>query len=185
VTPRVALLRGVNVGGHRRVPMAELRALAEGLGWSGVRSYIQSGNLVFAAAGEREALEDALEAAIAERFGFPVPVLVRSAAEWAEYADGSPFAGEAEAEPNRVMLALSKAPPADDAAARIEARAAASERVARRGDALWIHFPAGAATSRLTPALLERAAGSPVTLRNWRTVAELGTMLRALQRQGA
>jgi len=180
VTPHVALLRGINVGGHRRVPMAELRALAEGLGWSGVRSYIQSGNLVFGAEGERESLEEALEAAIAGRFGFEVPVLVRSAAEWSELAEGSPFVGEARTEPNRVMLALCKAPPGDDAAALIEARAVAGERVVRRSDALWIHFPSGAGTSKITPALLDRAAGSPVTLRNWRTVAELGAMLRAL-----
>src|SRR5690349_10681340 len=96
----VALLRAVNVGG-RKLPMAELRALCEEIGWEDVATYIQSGNVVFATAGQAEAIEQRLEEAIAKRFGLDVPVIVRSAAEWAKLAAGNPFADES---PDRVML---------------------------------------------------------------------------------
>ena len=174
----VALLRAVNVGG-RKLPMADLRALCSGLGWQDVATYIQSGNVVFTANGKPDALEKKLEDAVAERFGFDAPVIVRTAAQWAQYPPGNPFPKAAEDEPNRLMLLLSKAPPAKGAEDMIEARAVAGERVARVGDALWFHYPDGAGTSKLTPSLIDRAIGSPGTARNYRTVATLLELLRA------
>jgi uncharacterized protein (DUF1697 family) len=172
----VALLRAVNVGG-RKLPMAELRALAEALGWSEVATYIQSGNLVFSAGGEAQALERQLEEAIDREFGLDVPVVVRGAAQWKRYAPPPAFAAAAKEEPNRLMLLLSKRPPAAGAEKAIEAKAAAGERVIRAGDALWIHFPEGAGNSKLTPALIDRAVGSPATARNYNTVVKLAEML--------
>src|SRR5688572_22236820 len=81
---KLALLRGVNVGG-RVLPMAALRELCTGLGWREVRTYIQSGNVVFESDDKPAALEAALEAAITERFGFKVQVIVRTPAQWAVY----------------------------------------------------------------------------------------------------
>ena len=172
----VALLRAVNVGG-RKLPMAELRALCVELGGRDVEPYIQSGNLVFSADGKREALEAQLEKAIAERFGMEVPVIVRTAAEWALYPAGNPFPKAAKDEPNRLMLLLSKKPPAAGAAAAIEAKATAGEQVRQAGAALWIHYPGGAGTSKLTPTLIDRAIGSPATARNYNTVLRIGEML--------
>ena len=173
---QVALLRAVNVGG-RKLPMAGLRALAEELGWREVATYIQSGNLVFSAAGKAEALERKLEEAIAKEFGLDVPVIVRSAGQWRAYAKDNPFPDEAKKEPNRLMMLLSKRAPAAGAEDAIAAKAAAGERVRRAGDALWIHYPEGAGTSKLTPALVDRAIGSPATARNHNTVVKLGEML--------
>jgi uncharacterized protein (DUF1697 family) len=172
----VALLRAVNVGG-RKLPMAELRALCARLGWADVATYIQSGNVVFTAAGLPDAIEKQLEEAIAKQFGFDVPVILRTAAQWAHYPPGNPFPEAAKEEPNRLMLLLSKRPPAKGAEDVIQARAVAGERVRRAGDALWIHFPDGAGTSKLTPALIDRAIGSPATSRNHRTVMTLMEML--------
>ena len=174
----VALLRAVNVGGCK-LPMAELREVCAELGWEKVETYIQSGNVVFEAAGKAEALEAALEKAVAKRFGFERPVIVRSAAQWADYAKGSPFPEAERDEPNRLMLGLSKNPPKAEAPAMLEAKAAAGERVKRERDALWVHYPGGAGTTKLTPALFDKAAGSPVTQRNWRTVLKLQEMLEA------
>jgi uncharacterized protein (DUF1697 family) len=171
----VALLRAVNVGG-RKLPMAELRELAAELGWGGVQTYIQSGNLVFEADGERATLERRLEEAIAARFKLEVPTMVRSAAEWPVYA-ATPFPEAAEKEPNRLMLMLSKLPPMPDAAERLQERARDGERVAAAGDAVWIHYPSGAGTSRLSPSLIDRLIGSPATARNYRTVLRLREML--------
>ena len=174
----VALLRAVNVGGCK-LPMAQLRQVCADLGWDKVETYIQSGNVVFEAADKPAALEAALEKAVAKRFGFERPVIVRSAGQWAAYAKGSPFPEAERDEPNRLMLGLSKNPPKVDTPKLLEAKAVAGERVKLRGDALWVHYPAGAGTSKLTPALFDKAVGSPVTQRNWRTVLKINEMLTA------
>ena len=172
----VALLRAVNVGG-RKLAMAQLRALCERIGWEDVATYIQSGNVVFTAAGGSAALEAKLEQEIAKEFGLEVPVVVRTAPAWRRYPGCNPFADQAEKEPNRLMLVLSKRAPAAGAEQAIQAKAAAGEQVRRAGDALWIHFPEGAGTSKLTPSLIDRAIGSPATARNYRTVVKLAEML--------
>lgn len=172
----VALLRGINVGGHNKLPMAELRALCAELGWADTRSYIQSGNLVFTAQGTAAELEAVLEQAIEDRFSLTVPAIVRAASAWPPYIDQNPFPHASEQTPNLVMLALSRNPPAADTESRLRERASESERISRTGDALWIHYGDGSGRSKLTPALLDRAAGSPVTTRNWRTVLKLGEM---------
>lgn len=176
---QVALLRGINVGGSHKVPMAELRELAAALGWRDVQTYIQSGNLLARAAGAPATLEARLEAAIERRFGFAVPVVVRSREAWAAYVAGNPLVEASRAEPKLVHLALAKRPPASGAVEGLRARAADGERIEGVGDALWIHYPQGAGRSKLTPALFDRLAGSPVTARNWNTVLELAARLGA------
>jgi len=172
------LLRAVNVGG-RKLPMARLREICGGLGWKRVGTYIQSGNVVFEAPGQDGPLEQALEAAIHAEFGLDVPVVVRSAAEWAELAAANPFAQAAREAPNRVQLIVSKRPLAADAADKLMARAQAGERVEAAGGGLWFHFPDGVARSKLTPSLIHKACGSPATGRNYRTVLKLREMLES------
>ncbi|HEX6988219.1 MAG TPA: DUF1697 domain-containing protein [Bacillota bacterium] len=172
----VALLRGINVGGRNMVPMGELRALCAHLGWASVQTYIQSGNVVFEVGGEPAGLEAALEEALAERFGQAVPVIVRPAARWQAYVEGNPFGRESAEQPNQVMLGVCKTPPLAGAVAALRERAAPGERVEQVDDALWIYFAGGVARSRLTSDLLDRVAGSPVTIRNWRTVLKLRDM---------
>jgi uncharacterized protein (DUF1697 family) len=159
--------------------MAELRALCAELGWQDVATYIQSGNVVFTAPGKPAALEKILEDAVARRFGFESPVIVRTIAQWAEYPAANPFPQAARDEPNRLLLLLSKSSPTKGAEDVIQARAVAGERVKRVGDALWFHYPEGVGTSKLTPSLIDRAIGSPGTARNYRTVVTLLEMLRA------
>jgi uncharacterized protein (DUF1697 family) len=171
----IALLRAVNVGG-RKLPMAELRALCAELGWEDVETYIQSGNVVFAAPGKAEEIENRLEGAIKEKFGMEVPVMVRTASQWAGYVAANPFPDAARDEPNRLQLLVSKRAPDKDAADMLMARAQAGEAVKAAGGALWFHFPEGVGTSKLTPAAIDKAAGSPSTGRNWRTVLKLREM---------
>jgi uncharacterized protein (DUF1697 family) len=173
----VALLRGINVGGRNRVRMAELRALCVDLGWGGVRSYIQSGNLAMEAREPTPGVEAGLEEAITARFGITVPVIARGADAWHGYTEANPFPRAAATTPNLVMLALSKRPPADNALAGLRGRADAGERIERVGDAIWIDYGEGAARSRVAPAQLDRWVGSPVTTRNWRTVLAIREML--------
>jgi uncharacterized protein (DUF1697 family) len=172
----VALLRGINVGGHRKVPMARLKAVAGQLGLGAPRTYVASGNLVFSADTGAGDLEARLEKAIEREFGFAVDVIVRSAAEWTALAEGNPFPEESEASPNLVMMTIGKRPATDADVAALRPRAAANERVERHGEALWIWFGDGAGRSKL-------GAGSPGrdiwTARNWRTVATLRDMVDA------
>ena len=174
----VALLRGINVGGRGKVPMAELREACAGLGWGDVATYIQSGNVVFDSAKQAKALEAELEALLSERFGVDTAAIVRSAGQWPAYVKDNPFPEVAEAEPNRLMLCLSKAKPKPESAEALQARAKDGERVRLVGDALWVHYPGGSGTSKLSPSLFDRLVGSPVTARNWRTVLKLQEMLR-------
>jgi uncharacterized protein (DUF1697 family) len=159
------------------IPMPELRALAAGLGWDDVRSYVQSGNLVFAASGRAAALEQALETAVRARFSLDIPVIVRSAAQWSRYIASVPFAAADGLEPKSIILALSQRRPARTAAALLRERATLGERVEQVGDAIWIHYAGGFASSKLTPGMFDRVIGSPVTTRNWRTVLTLGTLV--------
>ena len=159
------------------MPMAELRALCGEIGWSEVRTYIQSGNVLFRAPGETAELEARLEDGIRERFGLAVPVIVRSGSEWPGLVASNPFDDAARDEPNRLMLCLSKEPPDPDCEQALQERAMDGERVRLVGQALWIHYAAGAGTSKLAPSLINRLVGSPVTARNWRTGVQLQRML--------
>lgn len=174
----VALLRAVNVGG-RKLPMAELRAKCAALGWTNVATYIQSGNIVFDADSTPAEAAAALEALIARDYGYAAPAIVRTAAQWAAYAPACPFPDAARDAPNRLMMMLSKAPPAPDAAALIQARTQHGEHIAAVGDAIWIHYPGGQQDTKLTPAAIDKAVGSVATARNHRTVVTLQEMLKA------
>ncbi|WCT74082.1 DUF1697 domain-containing protein [Sphingomonas naphthae] len=170
----IVLLRGVNVGGNRKVPMAELRAALGEAGAANARTYIASGNILFESDGDTAAAEALVESVIAARFGFPVEAVARSAEQWAGYAAQDPFPN---ASPKLLHLCLAKRPIAAGAVAAIEAKCADGERVARAGEALWIDYGAGVADSKLTPALLDKAAGSMVTARNRNTVLKLAAMI--------
>ena len=174
----IALLRGINVTGRNKIPMADLRTLCSSNGLSDVATYIQSGNIVLSAAGSAEAVELQLENLIEKQFGFRVPAIVRRASQWPAYMKGNPFPEASETKPNLVMLALSKRTPNDDALERIRERAVGGEKLERVGDALWILFDQGVASSKLAPGLFDRFVGSPVTTRNWRTVVKLGEMTK-------
>ena len=174
----VGLLRAVNVGG-RKLPMSGLRELCETLGWKDVATYIQSGNVVFTAAGKAAKVEAALETAIEKEFGFDVPVIVRTGAQWTRLVAANPFTRVAREAPNFLHLVVSKRAPAGDAADKLQARGQAGEKVEAVPGGLWIHFPEGVGQSKLTPSLIDRACGSPATARNYRTVLKLKEMLEA------
>lgn len=173
---KIALLRGINVGGNRIIPMAELRGLTETLGFKNVASYIQSGNLVFETSTASSDAERKLEQGIEKRFGFFVEVMVRDAKEWAKFLK-PPFAQAAKARANLLHLGIAKKPFAPGTEKALQARAK-NEHVKLVGQALWIDYVDGAGRSKLNPAVIDRAAGSTVTLRNWKTVQRLFEMCR-------
>ncbi|MBL8735288.1 MAG: DUF1697 domain-containing protein [Planctomycetes bacterium] len=173
----VALLRGVNVGGRNKLPMAELRAVAERLGWRDVATYVQSGNLVFTATGSCDGLADRLANALAEHGDLQVPVVVLSAKAWRTAATSPPFADAAAERPNLLHLAFARTSPGKPVPGALQPYCTAGERVALHAGALAIDFASGVARAKLTTAVLDRAVGSPVTARNWNSVLAIAKLL--------
>jgi len=162
----VALLRAVNVGGTGKLPMSDLRALCEELGFGAIRTFIASGNVVFTSRKSEAAIKAALEKQLATYAGKPVGVLVRSAAEMAQVLSDNPFP---KAAPNRVMaLFLDGAPPADTLAGL---RGQRDEQIQLGRREIYIHYGQGMGTSKLVI-----PAAKTGTARNMNTVATLAKM---------
>lgn len=180
-TTYAALLRGINVGGSRKVPMADLRTLMEGLGHGGVRSYLQSGQAVFTADhGDEESLAAELTDAMEERFGFAVDVIVRDHAYLKAVADNCPFPA-AELEGKQLHVTYFSAPVDEDRYAEID-RAAHLPEEFRLGDrALYLYVPNGLGRSKLAEYLARPRLNKGViaTSRNWNTVVKLVEMTSA------
>ncbi|MGV9642622.1 DUF1697 domain-containing protein [Streptomyces sp. NPDC003514] len=180
-TTYAALLRGINVGGSRKVPMADLRALLTGLGLDGVRTHLQSGQAVFTAAhGDEDSLAADITAAIEKRFGFPVDVIVRDHAYLKAVADACPFPADT-LEGRQLHVTYFSA--AVDAArfAEIDPAAYLPEEF-RLGDrALYLYAPDGLGRSKLAEALARPrlTKGLIATSRNWNTVVKLVEMTGA------
>jgi uncharacterized protein (DUF1697 family) len=176
----VALLRGINVGSARKVPMAALRELCLERGFVRPETYIQSGNLIVDAETDANGLQILLEQAVKKQFGFSVDVVVRTANAWEKYLFANPFANEADISPKRLHLYLSRDRLFSGAVKILEQRAQGGERIRAAGSALWIDYGAGGvARSKLAPTLIDKACGSPTTGRNWNTVLKLQAMLAA------
>lgn len=176
----VALMRGINVGSTRKLPMADLRALCLTAGLKRPETYIQSGNLIVDAEDDADALRRLLEKAVTARFGLTIDVVVRPAAAWRRYVAGNPFAADAGALAKMVHLYLSRDPVKAGAAGELEQRAQSGERIVLAGGALWIDYGVkGVAGTRLSPALIDRACGSPATGRNWNSVLKIHEMIAA------
>jgi len=169
----VALLRGVNVGGASTLPMGKLREVASACGYEDVRTYIQSGNLVFSAPDSATAagVADELRTAIAERTTVRPAVVVRTGDELAAVVDANPFADRELAAVHVVF-----GPSADDASiAGIDLGGFAPEEAVTRRRETYLFLPAGVGRSRLAAAI-SRGKGGDGTMRSWRTVMKLLAM---------
>lgn len=172
----IALLRGINVGGHHKLPMKELARALESLGASQVRTYIQSGNAVFhVAQGTPAALGERLSAEIERRQGFAPAVQVLRAAEFARILQANPFADEVD-DPRTLHVAFLAAKPKEPDLAALEAALRPSERYHLSDRAFFLHAPEGIARSKAA-AGVERWLGVPMTVRNWRTCRKVAQLL--------
>jgi uncharacterized protein (DUF1697 family) len=172
----VALLRGINVGGHKKVPMADLRRIYEELGCEDVRTYIASGNAVFASPeSDRGALATALEDAVVAELGVRSFVVLRSFAEIRKVARSHPFGPDTSQSFVTFLVAKPKA--AD--VRRLNELELEPDELKVAGSEVFLRYPNGLAKARLTGAQLDRAIGIPGTNRNWRTVTKLAEMTAA------
>lgn len=172
----VALLRGINVGGKNKLPMRSLVTIFEAAGCLDVRTYIQSGNVVFRAGStDVSGLAAAVSAAIASEFGIKVPVIPRSAAEMAAVATANPFIDAGVAEEMLHVYFLADAP-SGGAVAKLDPTRSPGDTFVVVGREIHLHLPNGVARTRLTNAYFDKALGTVSTLRNWRTVKLLAAM---------
>jgi uncharacterized protein (DUF1697 family) len=174
----VALLRAVNVAGQRPVPMARLGSLFEKLGFTNVRTLLQSGNVVFDG-GTRTgvALEHFLESSLTRHLGLETKVMVRTRADWSRLLVHNPFPSEGENDPGHLVVMFLKGAPTAGAVADLQAAIRGPERVQAFGTHAYIVYPDGIGTSRLANAVIERKLGYPATGRNWNTVRKLGALV--------
>ncbi len=169
MTAFVALLRAVNVGG-RKLIMTDLKAVADGLGFDGSRTFIASGNLLFTSAKSESEVKAMLETALTRHMGKPVGVMVRTAAEMAAAGKANPFASEPG---NKVVAIFLDAAPPKDAAKM--AKNVADERMALGVREIYVHYPSGQGPSKLRiPATVNGTA------RNMNTVVKLAELTEEL-----
>lgn len=172
----MALLRGINLGGHHKVPMAELRRLLEESGLSDVSTYLQSGNAAFDSAEEPDVVRRRIEAEVAERFGFEVAVVIRSRTQLDQVVADNPFPEAAADDPKKVHAFFLVDEPDADTWERFDANAFAPEELGVGDDVVYVHTPGGLGRAKLPDQVVRRLHPVEVTARNWRTVLKLVEM---------
>jgi uncharacterized protein (DUF1697 family) len=152
--------------------MAELRELLIGAGFEDVSTYVQSGNIALSATAKPAQLERELAALIEQRFGFAVPVVVRSRRQLQAVIDRDPIPGAAD-QPKLYQVTFLAAKPAAAAVTRLQGLARKSERIEFAGREIYTFHPDGVAGSKLSVAIVAKDLGAGATSRNWRTVNRL------------
>lgn len=178
MTRFVVLLRGINLAGRNRVAMADLRALLADLGYSDVRTYLQSGNAVLTA-GTRSPrqVQREVEAALSA-YGLPVRVLVRTAPQIRAVVDADPLGDRAD-DPSRAMVLFLDRPVPRTGLAGLDPAEYAPEEFVVDGRHIYLWLLAGTHSSRLAGALTQQRLGGVATMRNWRTVTALAELAQA------
>ena len=169
----VALLRGINVGGKNRLRMKELIALFVDAGCDDVRTYIQSGNVVFRtgpAVGEE--ISSIISASILSRFGYRVPVITRTAREFQEIVRANPFV-KAGAEADKLHVIFLAELPDGAQVEALDPDRSPGDEFAVQGREIYLHCPNGVARSKLTNSYFDSRLSTTSTTRNWRTVQRL------------
>jgi uncharacterized protein (DUF1697 family) len=178
----VAMLRGINVGGRNRVAMPELRAVVESLGYGDVRTYVQSGNVVFSGSGRTATVAGKLAAGIRDDLGVEAAVVVRTGREIGEVLRASPFAADGSGpddEPTAFHVTFLAGVPdrARWAALAADAERFAPDRCRLVGADVHLHVPGGRySDTKLQNAYFEKKLGVTATTRNWKTVGVLAEM---------
>lgn len=169
----LALLRGINLGGKNKIPMKDLAQTFVRVGCGDVRTYIQSGNVVFTADSDAaEAIPAGVTAAIAERFGYQVPVLLRSTDQLREAVRNNPFVASGAPEGALHVMFLA-GPPEPHRVDTLDRDRSQPDEFAVRGQEVYLWLPNGVAHSRLTNGYFDSKLATTSTSRNWRTVLKL------------
>ena len=179
----VALLRGINVGGKNKIKMADLKAAFEELGFSGVQTYIQSGNVLFESNEGEEALVKRIENKLEDAFGFPIPVILRTSVELEQLIAGCPFSeeevreAEAASDAESLYVGLLTQPPAQERIESLSAYKSQTDKFSLIGRDVYLLFHDSIRNSKL--AANRHKLKIPLTTRNWKTLNKLVQMAKA------
>ena len=169
----VALLRGVNVGGRNKLPMKDLASMFRAVGCGNVRTYIQSGNVVFQADPNLASRVPSLVAeSIMNRFGYSIPVIGRTAADLLNVVRANPFS-EAGAAANELHVVFLPVAPSLAQATTLDPERSPGDRFSVVGREIFLHCPRGLSRTKLTNAWFDSRLQTTSTMRNWRTVHKL------------
>ena len=178
MTRCVSLLRGINVGGNKAVRMDALKELHESLGLQRVETYIQSGNVVFTSAGaDVTQIQKGIEDSFAQKFGFQVKVMVRTADEFNVIIENNPFKDQPMKETKWVVAMFLASDPISTALEDIQKTYSGPEELHIMGQEVYIYYPEGIGRSKLTNTFLEKKLKTMGTARNWNTVLRLQKMM--------
>jgi uncharacterized protein (DUF1697 family) len=174
--PMLALIRGINVGGRFRLPMAELRSALSDAGFVDARTHLQSGNLLITPRSDPNRLAKMLEQTIEEWFGLTVRVITRTRNELEGIIDRNPFL-EAGMNPSSVHTVFLESDPPAKKVADLDPDRSPPDRFSLSGKEIYLHYPQGSGRSKLKLAYFERSLGVAGTARNWNTVTTLLELL--------
>jgi uncharacterized protein (DUF1697 family) len=170
----IALLRGINIGPHKRMKMEKLRTSCEGLGFVGVKTYIQSGNVIFKAPRlSPAALAKKLGECIVSDFGFAAEVISRTREEMQRIIDDNPFTKEPRMDTSKLHLVFLSQSPSAAALKELHDLTLAPDRVSYGDKEIYFYFPSGVSGSSLWKHPLDKVLSLPATMRNWKTVNTL------------
>jgi uncharacterized protein (DUF1697 family) len=174
MTNYIAMLRGINVSGHKMIKMERLRAAFEALGFRDVTTYVQSGNVVFNAATKSPALiTKQIEEKILSDFGFDVPVFLRTAGELGGIVKGNAFVKDAAIDLTKLHVTFLSGAAPQTAAKSLEGLAVKPEQFQISGREIYLHCPNGYGTTKLSNTAIEKKLGVGATTRNWKSVNAL------------
>jgi uncharacterized protein (DUF1697 family) len=176
---RIALLRGINVGGNKKLTMLELRHLAEQLGLTKVQTVLQTGNLIFQNPLNiaDEALEDHLEKNVVIHLNTEVSVIIRSIDDWRSIINNNPFIDMANQNPQHLVVVFLKTYPNKNTINTLQNAILGQEKIDAHNKNLYIVYPNGIGRSKLTHALIEKILGVKATARNWNTLLKINELL--------
>jgi uncharacterized protein (DUF1697 family) len=179
MTTYVSLLRGINVGGHHKIRMDDLKELYEALGFKDVVPYIQSGNVVFTSdEADPAQLRRQIEESIEKKFGFHVEVIVRTSAELREILDNNPFQGQQSKESKWIVVMFLATRPDETAQEDILKTYVGPEDLFIIGKEVYIYYTEGIGRSKLSHSLIEKKLKTVGTARNWNTILQLQKLIQ-------
>jgi uncharacterized protein (DUF1697 family) len=173
----VALLRGINVGGNRRIKMGDLRDALSAVGLDNPQTLLQSGNVVVDSNADAAAFVDIVETTIQSTFGFPSTVMVRTADKFRSVFAEHPFTSEQIEDPRFAHVGFCRDLPDRDGFDALQEGHEGPEEMKLVGRELFVYYPEGSGRSKLTNSVIEKHLGTRTTSRNWNTVEKLAAML--------
>lgn len=171
----ISLLRGINVSGHKKIKMADLKALYEYLGFTNVITYIQSGNVIFETENTNtDELVGLIEKAIEQSYQFQVPVIVRTVENLSTIIEDCPFNPvNLEKDGTKIMISFFSKPVSEGKEDLLEPYRHISESITIVGSHAYLHCPSGYGKTKLSNNLLEKKLEIVATTRNWKTLIKL------------